>query len=77
MSLIFESHLLSAQRDKLMYRCTAAVDEGGPVNLQPVKRPDAGIPHMLPFGDDHMKVPHQAHSFVRPITHQGRVWQGR
>ena len=26
------------------------------MNLQPVKRPDADIPHMLPFGEGHTKV---------------------
>ena len=75
LSLIPRSHVLSALRDKLMYRCPAAIDEGGPVNLQPVKRPDAGMPHMLPFGDDHMKVPYQVHSFARPRIRQSRAGQ--
>lgn len=26
------------------------------MNLQPVRRPDADIPHMLPFGEDFTKV---------------------
>ena len=29
---------------------------GIPVNLQPVKRPDADLPHMLPFGEEFMRV---------------------
>ena len=29
---------------------------GVPVNLQPVKRPDADLPHMLPFGEEFMRV---------------------
>ena len=79
LSLIPRSHVMSAQRHQLMCRCPAAIDEGGPVNLQPVKRPDAGMPHMLQFGDDHMKVPSQAHSFARPSMQscQGRVGQDR
>ena len=40
------------------------------MNLQPVKRPDAGIPHMLPFGDDYMKVPLQA---SEPCAHSHAI----
>ncbi len=32
------------------------LDAGIPVNLQPVKRPDADLPHMLPFGEEFMRV---------------------
>ena len=68
---------LNAHLHTLICLCPAAIDEGGPVNLQPVRRPDAGIPHMLPFGDDSVKVPWQAHNLARPIMQscQGRVVQ--